>query len=571
MNKAINLIRIYHKKITVVTVVFLFFLLRIWPMSRTDLLGDGAINSFRAFGWFDWLANSGQLTPFEWFGHIPNWALLSFHDAPPLSFFIQHIFFGMFGGGVVVARLPFILSGLGIILLLWFFLNKLSGKLTASVSVLFYSVMSYAVWAEQSVYLEGMVEFFIVCSVIFGGYFLFKKQSKKYLYLWFISIALALLTKYTALFILPPVFLYMYLHRTYIRENIKQVFISSIICLFILTPIIVYNAKLYQYRGHFDAALSSIVGMHPSDFSIISQRSVSFNVSVNLVSIIKTLANNISYSILILFIICTFILLFNARGKKLKSFESWVIVHLFFLIFMFSFATPGDRFLSIFVPFIALVIGLGIRDVFISTSVNKRYLVLIVVFLVFVFELVYSINTNVTRSPYGKVGWMYSPNKIYDIGFNKLDTYIRTTAVTKLPPKHTVRSKDDVIFSNEDVEGRSVVIFDDRINWFAQMWYMQRYFMYYGWPYISTSFLSQDGPYKLSVEELLGASGETLYFIYPISDQVMDLSRKVDASLNYVGPELAKQFDAAQASTTVINDSRGTPVFKIYKIQSHVK
>ena len=86
------------------------FILWIWNIGAADLVSDEALYSFRALGWHDYLATDGQTTPFQWFGQIPWWANLSFHDAPPLVFGVQKIFFVIFGDNPFGARLPFVLA-----------------------------------------------------------------------------------------------------------------------------------------------------------------------------------------------------------------------------------------------------------------------------------------------------------------------------------------------------------------------------------------------------------------------------------------------------------------------------
>ena len=61
-------------------------LLRFWNLWRFGLHHDAALNSMRAFGWFDFLVGKGQTGPLIWLGHIPWWGNLSFHDHPPLAF-----------------------------------------------------------------------------------------------------------------------------------------------------------------------------------------------------------------------------------------------------------------------------------------------------------------------------------------------------------------------------------------------------------------------------------------------------------------------------------------------------
>jgi hypothetical protein len=558
-----------HKEGMIIGIVVIWIIItRFLPISFGDLYNDGAINSFRAFGWLDYFGTSGQTTPLQWFGNIPNWSTLSFHDAPPLAFLIQKIFFVILGGGgTVVARLPFIIAGIGSIWLLYYLLKQLTNRTIASIATITLTVSSYAVWVGQAVYLEGIEEFFIVGSVLFGAYFMFKERNKKYIYIWAIFLSCALLTKYTAIFLIPPIILYAFLYRKELRDKWKNIAIAFVLFITLLSPIIIYNLNLYQNRGHFDAAISSMVGIHSEDFSIISERSLHYNIFSNTINIIKTLGENMSYPLLILALGCFILLIFRIRKLGFKSFESWILINTSFLILILGFAGGTVRFLSIMVPFIAITIGLGVYYSYISiNSYGLKKIFLAIIAGIILFELFYSINTNVLKTPVTTSNWLYSENKVNSLGFNELDNFIRKEIIIKLPERNIIKTKEDLVFGNDDVNGRSVVIFDDRINWFAQMWYFQRYFIYYRWPVISTAFLSTANKDIINIEDLMKVSGEPLYFIYPIDNQVMDSIRANDIEINQLGHTIAERFDKISDEITIIKNKNNIPVFKVYRI-----
>lgn len=566
-------IKKYYKRITLIFVSFFIIILRFIPLSFTDTYGDGAINSYRAFGWLDWFLRSGQLTPFEWLGYIPSWGYLSFHDAPPLAFLIQHIFFVFGGNGVVTARLPFVLAGVGSILLIYFLIKKLLDTKTACLASLLYSVISYSIWAEHSMYLEGMMEFFIVGSILFLAVFIFKEKKHKYIYLSSIFVACAVITKYTAIFLIPPIIIYLWLYRKDIIVYKKQLIISTILFFLILSPVIIYNINVYQLRGHFDAALSSMVGMHPEDFSIISDRKISSDIGHNFFGLSKTLAGNMSLPLLLFSVLSIVYLIYKAiRFKRLKNFDGWIIVNLVFLILMFTFAGVADRFISIFVPFLVIIGSISVIDFW--SILEKRniksfkVLFVIAISLLIIFELLYSINTMMLKDPIGLPYWNYSQNKLQNLGFNQLESFIRSNAIVKLPKKNPVRTKEDTTFTNKDIEGRSVVIFDDRISWFAQMWYFQRYYLYYRWPFISTAFLEALKSNQVDLNDLREVSKSKTYFIYPINDMVMDQIKVSDSKVNSLGKDLVKEFTTLEASTTIIVNRDKIPVFRIYTLET---
>lgn len=563
-------VKVHKEGIIIWIVVILIIITRFLPISFGDLYNDGAINSFRAFGWLDYFGTSGQTTPLQWFGNIPNWSLLSFHDAPPLAFLIQKIFFVIFGGGsAAVARLPFIIAGIGSIWLVYYLLKQLTNRTIASMAAITFTVSSYATWAGQAAYLEGIEEFFIVGSVLFGAYFLFKESNKKYIYIWVIFLACALLTKYTAIFLIPPIILYAFLYRKGLRNRWKNIIVAFVLFIVLLSPIIIYNLNLYQSRGHFDAAISSMIGMQSNDFSIISGRSPHYNIFNNTISIVKTLGENMSYPLLILAIGCFILLIFRIRKLGLKNFESWILINISFLILILGFAGGTVRFLSIIVAFIAIIVGLGVYHLYVYiNNYSLRRIFLAIMSGIILFELFYSINTNVLKTPITTSNWLYSENKVKSLGFNELDNFIRKEIIIKLPERNIIKTKDDLVFGNDDVNGRSVIIFDDRINWFAQMWYFQRYFLYYSWPVISTAFLSSANKDIVKIEDLMKVSGKPLYFIYPIDGRVIDSVRVNNIEINQLGSSLVERFDIILATTTIIRNKNNVPVFRIYKVDN---
>src|SRR3989344_7590744 len=111
-----------------VAILLLAAFLIFFRLDRVDLRTDDTIYSLRAWGYLDFLDSQLQTTPVMWFETIPWWAKLSFHDAPPLGFILQHWFFKFFGSATLVARLPFALAGLGSVYLLYLIGKKLYGE-----------------------------------------------------------------------------------------------------------------------------------------------------------------------------------------------------------------------------------------------------------------------------------------------------------------------------------------------------------------------------------------------------------------------------------------------------------
>ena len=111
-----------------VAIFVIAIILRWWNIPGSDIQNDTALNTLRAFGWFDFLGGDNQTSPIIWFGQIPWWGYLSFHDMPPLVQGIQFVFLNLFGQGSLSALLPFILSGLLTTYLLYYLMNKIANR-----------------------------------------------------------------------------------------------------------------------------------------------------------------------------------------------------------------------------------------------------------------------------------------------------------------------------------------------------------------------------------------------------------------------------------------------------------
>ena len=565
---------IKYKKITYILGVLLgLLILYLWfgGIFYGDIYSDNALNSFRALGWFDRLLG-GQSTPIDWFGRVPGWAILSFHDAPPLVFFIQHIFFFFLGPSLLAARLPFIFAGLSSAFLIFYFIKKIFNLRIAILAALAFLANSYAVWAALAGYLEGIQQVFIVLAFFFLFLFLQNDYKTKYLYLWSGFLALSLISKYTSLFLLIPPFIFAVLEYKKIFRKIgcKKIIAAVIIFFAIAAPVIIYNLNVYKTRGHFDAALSSIVGMHPDDFITISGRKADFNLWGNFRSTISTIFANNSYPFALAVLFSFAWLAAKIARRKNTKFDLYLAVNIASFFLMFSFFGAGVRFVSIITPIASIALGLAFYDWYKLAEGNRLKKILVPAYIsliaaMLIFEMFYAFNTNVFRKPIGAENKMFSSYRIKNYGFNQLEDYIRKNLITDLPRKQSPRSLADLSFSNEDFTGRNVIIFDDRINWFAQYWYFQKYLNYYRLPVISTSYLSQSGP-ALKIKDLQEISERDVHYIYPLKENILDTTRKANSEISSIGINLAEKLDGLKVPYDIIKNLAGEDAFKIYKI-----
>src|SRR3990167_4817079 len=244
-------------------------------LGRFDLRTDDVLYSLRSIGYIDFLDSNLQTSPFTWFEKNPWWSRLSFHDAPPLVFFIQGL------------------------------------------------------------------------------------ENDKF-FLWFgVFAGLALLSKYTAIFVLIAALAYLFFENKKLLFN-KNLIIGLILTIFIFSPVIIYNLMMFSARGHFDLQFSILFGQDISqDWPIISRevKGFSFNNIVNLGQSFLGL-----YSLPVLFLILISIIAASFRILPgLKTEKSYLLpLVIAVLLIEFSVLGASERLLSLLNPFFALVLAVSL-------------------------------------------------------------------------------------------------------------------------------------------------------------------------------------------------------------------
>ncbi|MFA6500420.1 MAG: glycosyltransferase family 39 protein [Patescibacteria group bacterium] len=551
-------------------IVVLAGAIRLWGLPNIDLQGDAALYAFRAFGWFDFLTVDGQTSPIVWFGNIPWWGNLSFHDAPPLVMALQYLSFRIWGASIWGALMPHVLAGLGVTILLYFLIKKFRSQEVALLTSFLFAISSYTIWACLTGYLEGVEAFFIILSVSAWLYFV-QSQKKKYLFIWAASTGGAILCKYTAIFLLPAVFLYILFWQRKVFK-LKEFWLSMLVLIFVLFPIIIYNIFVFKTRGHFDAALSSMVGMHPEDFSTISSRSISQASFKNIYGFIIILYYNTSLPLFILYLLSLFYSLYKIIKRKGSQLLNFIVINILLAVLLLSLAGISERFLSFIVPFFSIITALFIFDIWHCLGHKQMWRKIFFIFLlaVFSFELFYAFNTNILKKPLDPVNWLYASSRFYNKGFDKLDYFVKKEFIGDLPNRTKIKNIEDLrTFVLRD---DGLVLLDERLDWFSSLWYFDRYKIYHD--QLIFDFTSI---YALVKAENVGEMFERLnkygikgfWFIYA-SDQSSQVRQRQD----YKGEmEIIKNALENMGIKPIkeITDYKGTVVFQIYKFNWPIK
>ncbi len=551
--------------------------LRLWQANTFDIYTDHALYAFRALSWSDFIGVSDkQTTPLSWYPTVPGWSRLSFSDGPPLGFALEYLSLNIFGTSPLGARLPFILVSLFILVLLFFGIKRLVNERASLIAALIWAISSYGVWTALAGNLEGILILFVTTSIITSA--LYRQEPKlKWFYLWALSLALGLLTKYTVIFIIPAGLVIMFWPQSFkinFKINLpplKHLFIASLMFVTLLSPVIIYNYHVYETRGHFDAALSSMVGMKPQDFIGIANRGADFSPVINFKEQVKVLSQINSKPFLFLFVISFLFLSYQFYRRRASSLVFSILSHLVFLVIMLLFLSSASRFLSVFIPMIVLVIALSL-DEWWSYFSNKQksyyYSAFTIVSLILIGELLYNINTNVLTKPVLTAPNFYAPDRYYDLGFYQLEKWFRQNSYPVLPPKEQLKTIDDLDLYPDNIAGRSVIVYDDSTIWSGRIWHLERYKTLYNLPIIPISYLYEQGPKANEfLRQLLALSGQTSYFVYAPNPINLDSVRSNDPVLKAYVKEAVDNIRHYISEPQLIKGYNGETVFEIYRFK----
>lgn len=460
-------------------ILLLAFILIFFRLTRGDIVRDDAHYSFRALSYLDYMASQKQTVPLQWFGNIPGWSKLSFHDAPPMVFVVQNLFFKIFGDNAFAARLPFAIAGLFSVAFVFLITRELYSVKTALLASFFIAINNYFIWISRIGYLEAIVLVFILAAIYF---FLKSKEKSNYILFSGLFFGLALLSKYTSFYLFPVFLVYILWQRRDLIKEHKYKFFSAIILVFAMfLPVLIYNMMMLKTRGHFDMQFAALFNQNVTDWPIIT-RKVGLDFFGSFASIIQTLTASLSLPVFVVFSIALFFLIYEEiRFRTAK--HSFILLNFLFLTVMFAFVGAADRYLPLYTPFFAIAVAY----LFSLPVVNKmqKIFILPAILIFSVYQIFYTINTNHFYKTLGTPGFFYSNIRIENSGLNQLDDYfsglLRGTKAdpwAMYPDFHNIPelvergkklSADDTIrpFS-------SLILYDRNIDWFGRMWVFER-------------------------------------------------------------------------------------------------
>lgn len=560
-----------------VAILLLAAVLRLANLGSGDVIGsDEALYAFRAVGMLDYDVAEFQPTPLELADpDIPWWTKFSFHDHPPLVFFVQHVFMKVFGENNFGFRLPSAILG---ILSVWliFLVGREMCRRTAPALAPVLGLVAAAISAVtvNHVYISrlGIQEAYVIFFLLLSSYlFLRSLDDSRYL-LWLgAALGLAFLTKYTTAILVPIFLTYLVIFRRDYFKN-RRFWLAVLIALAVSSPIIIYNLGLYARFGHFDFQLSYVFGQNPEIWKVAPGKEEIGTLGDRLRNFIPNFYKTSSwgFSSFFLLSIPLFAWLYVRRGKTLIKQKAFADIALAWLILLLLAIGPTTRFLTVLTPFIAIEIAWLFMFCCEKLSAGRRKIALGGLVAFVVLAILYSINSLIIGYPVGPQFWTWSAVRFdtYNWGYNELDGFLRAELDGKRPAiSFNMRYRFLQEVSNRalaDTQLRelqplpALIIYDDNVQNAAQLWILDRLQIYHGWPVLKLQAYLQMFD-QLGPDFFSKAGFRNYYFITP-TNRVPWKKSPTDLGLQF-----EQQFAASGFSPIVLQNKKGDDVFRIYK------
>ena len=221
-------------------------------------LGDEWAYAERAITLVDTLHTPYQSTPFDWWGNdAPWWTELSFHDHPPLIFWLRHFF--------TVSQTLDVLAHALSILVMYGIARLLFSRKFSVFAATVYAVSTLPMMISLHVMLESATLLFVLLSTFVA---LHAIKNKKYLPWWGVVTGIAILSKYTALsIVLAQALFFMFIFGKRLFQE-KVFWYAVVLFLVVLAPVFIYNFMLFKTIGHFDMQWAYVFGQQTPEWSV---------------------------------------------------------------------------------------------------------------------------------------------------------------------------------------------------------------------------------------------------------------------------------------------------------------
>lgn len=401
--------------------------------------------------------------------------------------------------------------------------------------------------------MESGIMFFISLTIYS---FLIFLENKKYWWFFGISLGLMLETKFTTFFVIPVILIYLWFSNRQVLKQ-KQFYSALGIAFIIFLPVILYNLFMYEDHGHF--AIQLVRLLHQNSPWVMSGVAP-FTLS-NAVNTLVAFGLYISFPYLFITTISAVYLLFTARRYSLLP------------IMGFFWATIEDILIGtrgLQSMFIAPVVAIALIHLQ-KHTLPPLYKIIIkiftVVFLLYLF--IFTLQSNQTINPAGKEGWSHDNLGRRNYGGKQLNDYLDNLEKTvpdlsrydqyaslkiRKPSLYKYLNDGPNELNGRTQELKKIIIFDQNILWFSQLWLFARRGFYTDLAIFSTKEMNLNAKTYLSPD--------TIYLIVATENAALDPTIvRTDTAKFFEDPLIAN----GVAPTHIYRDD-GKIAFNVYKI-----
>ncbi|MFX1450746.1 MAG: glycosyltransferase family 39 protein [Promethearchaeota archaeon] len=269
----------------------------------------------------------------------PPFIYLSFHH-PPLSFVGQNLIMNILNPydwlamKDWMAKFYFAFIGSISIFSIFSLLNKIYGKPAGYVGALFYSLNTFAIIVSRVGYQEILLILFFTITMDF----MYRENWK----LVGFFLGLSLLTKFTALTIIPPVLLYLLIRNFKLnRKSSRTLLINfnyiAIFAILLYLPVFIANMISFLEFGYADTFLSRVFGLRDPLTEVLGEAEIPAGLLPGIFKYSPLLSleliNIIGLTLIPYLIVCVFLSFLDNLKKLGFNFFTYSFFILFYLIF----------------------------------------------------------------------------------------------------------------------------------------------------------------------------------------------------------------------------------------------
>jgi|GEM_PF-5418354 len=538
-------------------------------LGRAAILSDDATYAFRSIRLVDFMASGNQTTPWQWFQVLPWWINLSFHDAPPLFFWLEHLVFTIFGVNSFSASLLPAVGGCLSALMVYLLIRLYFGRRRALIALVVLSCLNPFIWLHRIALLESLMT-----PLVLVTWYAYVRAEQDKRWYWLVGIAggLALMSKYTAIFLVLAILIHLSWKRA--RDWRSAYWWRAIIVAFlIISPVILYNYFLWLTRGHFDVQLAAAFGQSNSDWPILTTR-INKDIFNSLGQLLFSLGSLYSWPVLIVTLWSLFRLVHYRQPKLSISSQSWftIIASLCWLL-VIILTRSNDRFIATGYIFPILLIAAAFPDTRWRDWTWKQGVYVSVTGIVLLSSWLYLVNTNYLNKPWGRVNTNFSDSRRENYGLSEVESTLDQAFKGRKPILVLVdnlflqfdpQQRNEKLFDPEtiplaqnDQEAAPVVIYDRNINWFVSLWYFYRWSFYDGQAVLHT--VEAGRLLADPSNEFINAVKGRKYLLF----MTTDFSSRDSVKYQSATPEIILQLQQKSQMKYLV-DSSGRPVLELY-------